>query len=717
MYKSEVNINGNKQVYKKEKLLTIGIITKNECEKLERCLKSLMPIKESIDCEIIVTDTGSTDNTVEMAKEYADKIINFEWIGDFSAARNTAIKASKGLWFMWIDSDEWIENTEPLINFFKKKEYKKYLSVTMNLMDCVDDTVLKKQIFRLIMLTKNSLFQNRIHEFVPRYEPVKYMDMNIFHDGYVFQSFEEKMEKHNRNMELLLREYEEKKSDLRTIEYIVNQYRFYHQYQEVLEYCDRGLKELEERDLTDQDKAYQLHFYIMKAESCLRLKKYGDIIKIFKNIDKDNPKNARRFLDVNYIMSEAYEELGEETKSEEYAKEYIDNYIYRDDMDMTYADVFLDISNRKDIFKKMLCKCINFVDNESEYSYKIKAMVLENKGVLNEADLVDVFLYAANYAKKYSFFSELYNDIYNKKIKFDISEFEILVKDYIILNKETSIEIFKLLSELDINREFINISKFIVFDVENKESEAENIILDILRETDSFSSYSISELIYGVIKYKLDIELILNKLDIYSIKENFKNSLRKHENLLSYIFEYDDEILKRNVKALYMKVNLLDLCIEDQKLDKENLLKIYEMFQVILPIIIDRVYNKSLIEENEMNVDIYPPVLRFGYFIEKANKYKNNKEMNLYLKELKNAVWNYPLMEVPIKHELEIIEKEIELEAKRNAEFEQLAFNIKQKIYELITLGQKEEALSVIYQLQSIMPNDKELKELKSRLC
>ena len=73
-------------------------------------------------------------------------------------------------------------------------------------------------------------------------------------------------------------------------------------------------------------------------------------------------------------------------------------------------------------------------------------------------------------------------------------------------------------------------------------------------------------------------------------------------------------------------------------------------------------------------------------------------------------------MEKPIKHIISNIEKRQKEEYNRKLEFEQLAVGIKRKIYELITMGNEEEALSVICQLQSILPQDMELKELKSRL-
>lgn len=66
--------------------VSLCMIVKNEEEVLRQCLDSVNNLCE----EIIIVDTGSTDKTKEIAREYTDKVIDFKWIDDFSAARNIA---------------------------------------------------------------------------------------------------------------------------------------------------------------------------------------------------------------------------------------------------------------------------------------------------------------------------------------------------------------------------------------------------------------------------------------------------------------------------------------------------------------------------------------------------------------------------------------------------------------------------------------------------
>ncbi|MDR0943773.1 MAG: glycosyltransferase, partial [Ruminococcus sp.] len=79
-----------------ETMLTIGMIVKNESKILGKCLEALSNLRKNVKCELIVVDTGSNDNTVEIARKYADEVRFFEWNGDFSDARNESLRAAKG---------------------------------------------------------------------------------------------------------------------------------------------------------------------------------------------------------------------------------------------------------------------------------------------------------------------------------------------------------------------------------------------------------------------------------------------------------------------------------------------------------------------------------------------------------------------------------------------------------------------------------------------
>lgn len=82
--------------------LSLCMIVKNEAAALPQCLNS---VKGVVD-EIVVLDTGSTDNTVDIALEFGAKVHHFDWCDDFSAARNEALSYVTGKWVLVLDADE-----------------------------------------------------------------------------------------------------------------------------------------------------------------------------------------------------------------------------------------------------------------------------------------------------------------------------------------------------------------------------------------------------------------------------------------------------------------------------------------------------------------------------------------------------------------------------------------------------------------------------------
>lgn len=78
-------------------------IAKNEAKKLAKSIKSL---KNQVN-EIVVVDTGSTDNTMAVARKLGAKVYCFPWQDDFSKARNFALSKAKGDWLILLDADEY----------------------------------------------------------------------------------------------------------------------------------------------------------------------------------------------------------------------------------------------------------------------------------------------------------------------------------------------------------------------------------------------------------------------------------------------------------------------------------------------------------------------------------------------------------------------------------------------------------------------------------
>lgn len=94
---------------------TIGLamIVKDESENLPTLFES---IKDCFD-QICITDTGSTDNTIEVAQSLGAEVHHFEWVNDFSKARNASFEPMKTDFIMWMDADDVLEGRNEFLTW------------------------------------------------------------------------------------------------------------------------------------------------------------------------------------------------------------------------------------------------------------------------------------------------------------------------------------------------------------------------------------------------------------------------------------------------------------------------------------------------------------------------------------------------------------------------------------------------------------------------
>ena len=83
-------------------MLSLSMIVRDEAAQIEACLRSVQGFAD----ELVVVDTGSTDNTVALAQALGARVEQIEWPGDFAPARNQALEFVSGDWVLVLDADE-----------------------------------------------------------------------------------------------------------------------------------------------------------------------------------------------------------------------------------------------------------------------------------------------------------------------------------------------------------------------------------------------------------------------------------------------------------------------------------------------------------------------------------------------------------------------------------------------------------------------------------
>ena len=195
-------------------LFSFCLIGKNEASRLDKCLAPL----QKTGMEIVFLDTGSTDDTVAIAKKYTDKVFHFTWVNDFSAARNFAAEKATHDHVLFIDCDEYTEDIDirkigKLIDSYPHAigQIKR-----RNLCEGSSNPRIFVDMVERLYCRKDFHYTGRIHEQVtPLHgnEMLAYeIPLTVFHDGY-FGTPEERAEKARRNILLLEKDLEEDPND------------------------------------------------------------------------------------------------------------------------------------------------------------------------------------------------------------------------------------------------------------------------------------------------------------------------------------------------------------------------------------------------------------------------------------------------------------------------------------------------------------------------
>lgn len=222
--------------------ISVCIITKNESEKLRKCLKHLT----GYGFEIVVVDTGSTDDTVAMAKKYADKVCYFSWCNDFSAARNYALTQASNDIVMMIDSDEYLQeiDTGELENLLKQHPSMVGRIKIINRVSVGEQETEYIERINRIFSRQQYEYSGSIHEQVTAKNKEEYetylAPVVILHDGYEGTE-EERRKKAERNLKLLLKELENHPDDTYFMYQIGKSYYMAEDYEEASRYFEKAL--------------------------------------------------------------------------------------------------------------------------------------------------------------------------------------------------------------------------------------------------------------------------------------------------------------------------------------------------------------------------------------------------------------------------------------------------------------------------------------------
>lgn len=224
--------------------ISLCMIVRDEEDNLGRCLDNIAHFMD----EIIIIDTGSTDKTKEIAKQYTDKVYDFEWIHDFSAARNYSISKASNEYILVLDSDEYVQSIDI-------QEIKKLIEINPTKVGRIqrinaymrgEDSYRYHERVNRLFSKEFYYYTSIIHEQVT---PLKggevadntyYIPMVVLHSGYE-GSVDVRKKKTTRNIELLLKAKDQYPDDPYILYQLGKSYYMEEKYKHACEYFGEAL--------------------------------------------------------------------------------------------------------------------------------------------------------------------------------------------------------------------------------------------------------------------------------------------------------------------------------------------------------------------------------------------------------------------------------------------------------------------------------------------
>ena len=200
-----------------------------------------MPIREAIDSEIQVVDTGCSPETRAIVDKYADEVFEFTWVNDFAAARNFQLDQANGKMFLFIDDDEFFLDCKYIIEFFKQPDCTSYNIggyYQRNYLDSKGNEWEDIEVVRMCTVTPETYFIGKVHEYIePSYGNAMFMSAQAGHFGYVYKTQEDNIKHSMRNIPLLEEMMEEMPDNLRWPYQLAQEYRACQFYDKLYSLC------------------------------------------------------------------------------------------------------------------------------------------------------------------------------------------------------------------------------------------------------------------------------------------------------------------------------------------------------------------------------------------------------------------------------------------------------------------------------------------------
>ncbi len=687
--------------------LSIGMIVKNEEKNLRACLEALKPLREAVSSELIIVDTGSEDETVQIAKEYTEKVYSYEWNKDFAAARNYGLDRATGRWFMFLDADEQLVACDELISFLNtKSEWENYFTAEIVIRNFVNIEENKYSDFtsaRIFRLDTGNRFSGSIHEVPNRISPIKnLLQSRLDHFGYVYKSEEAKQKKFQRNNELLEIELEKSPDDVRLL-------------------CLYSVSCPDEKRLGLLEHSRELiktrpeHYYFPETywrlnRELVRLHEFEKAIEIGKEYRSLTTQDHVGEIEISYNLAYVYSELNDYEASLQECERYIELYSRYLDNSLLQQENASNVCEKafpavyNTIFQQMAEALLNLNQYEEAFETILKTdLTVLPRG--SEPHFLYILFKIICDSEQFDWLITVDEWLKNLQLPYEREKPYItnIVNIYLQTTKETKISLGQ-------TKSTTTFGQLLCLGSAGEDSVWENI-LALLTEEDLEAEKYGAVALYQALQNKKDPLPLLRSAKAETIQKWNHCLANQTKDLDQIVLEYHFENIKDEILLCFWLVDLETWIVNKCK-EEYRLLFAHRLIEDVSQYV-KRIYSKEVLCPEGLY--ILPSYHRFAYWCGKSLEAKSQGDTSGYIKFLGKASHICPEMAEVVKLLVEEVRDNDEaLQARK--EQETLAKNIKGIIEKLILNQSIEDARSILGQYEMIAPDDPDIPALKAAL-
>jgi len=672
------------------------MMVKNEEKNLERCLKSLQPMRNAFPSELIIVDTGSDDDTVAIAKRFTDQVYFHPWQNNFSEMRNITLSYGKGEWILIIDADEELHNCQPLIDFLKSSRRNQYGAVaftTKNIVNTEDPHAYSTMVgFRIFKNDRHFHYEGAVHNQAKfRGEALAMPEVYLLHYGYVATDEKLMERKFLRTSMILKQELEKDPYNIYYWTQLSVTYAMHNDYVEAIEYAEKAYSLLPE-ERTPNYMFVLLHLILIYQHEKL----YDKVAKFCREAlsIKDG------YLDVYYYYAESQAVLKNYSESVNYYEKYLDLLAQRQeraDRDVTIIEYTLGFeqivySNLLRLYKdqKNYLKAIDCVEKLTNEQF------LKN----NMVDIIYLYLVLQKYEGLRSYYDHW---ITEKDIFFD----QLMKLLGQLKNSQAELELAQAFRS--VGQEYGLLCSLIIDDHDGyitEETQQKVLMISL----DKLPVYC-SGIFYYLLKWHYPLEKIITNYKEVWLTCALEYIDKQYDALGEILYRYLEKYTCAHRIQEYKLAKTLARCaLLVEGLSDEQCRETFERYVKDGICYLQMTYNSQIIDET-MIYEVKNDEEVFLLYMHNARKY--SKQQREYVRYLRLALQAFPGM----KRGIEFLVKEIKNESnEKQQEFEGYKKQVKTTIHQLIEAGKMNEAKNVLDQYKSLVTNDLEVVLLESKI-